>query len=185
MANKKVLVLLADGFEEIEAITPIDVLKRADLDVTIAGLSSKTVTGSHGIKFQADILLDDYKGLPDAIVLPGGLPGAKNLAESPKVRELVKKMNQEKKIVGAICAAPALVLAPNGILNGRKATCYPGFEKNFSSEVNFSLERVIVDGHVITSRGPGSALEFALQLVEVLAGKEKAQSLSQGLLAKA
>lgn len=182
---KKVLVILADGFEEIEAITPIDVLKRADLDVTIAGLSSKTVSGSHGVKFQTDILLDDYKGLPDAVILPGGLPGAKNLAESPKVRELVKKMNQEKKIVGAICAAPALVLAPNGILNGRKATCYPGFEKNFSSEVNFSCERVIVDEHVITSQGPGSALEFALQLVEVLAGKEKAESLSQGLLAKA
>lgn len=185
MATKKVLVILADGFEEIEAITPIDVLKRADLDVIIAGLSSKTVSGSHGVKFQTDILLDDYKGLPDAVILPGGLPGAKNLAESQKVRELVKKMNQEKKIVGAICAAPALVLAPNGILNGRKATCYPGFEKNFSSEVNFSHERVIVDGHVITSRGPGSALEFALQLVEVLAGKEKAESLSQELLAKA
>ncbi len=184
MGTKKVLVILAEGFEEIEAITPIDVLKRAGLEVTLAGVSSKTVSGAHGIKFQTDILLDDYKGLPDAVILPGGLPGAKNLAESPKVVELVKKMNHEKKIIGAICAAPALVLAPSGILNGRKATCYPGFEKNFSSEVSFSLERVIVDGHVITSRGPGSALEFALQLVEILAGKETAKSLSQGLLAK-
>ncbi len=184
MANKKVLVILAEGFEEIEAITPIDVLKRAGLEVTLAGVSSKTVSGAHGIKFQTDILLDDYKGLPDAVILPGGLPGAKNLAESSKVVEIVKKMNEEKKIIGAICAAPALVLAPSGILNGRKATCYPGFEKNFSPEVSFSLERVIVDGHIITSRGPGSALEFALQLVEILAGKETAKSLSQGLLAK-
>ncbi len=181
---KKVLVVLADGFEEIEAITPIDVLKRAGLDVTIAGLSSKTVTGTHGIKFQTDLLLEEYKNLPDAIILPGGLPGAKNLAESPKVIELVKKMDQAKKVVGAICAAPALVLAPNGILNGRKATCYPGFEKNFSLQINFSHERVIVDGHVITSRGPGSALEFSLQLVEVLVGKEHAKELSEGLLAK-
>ena len=185
MANKKVLVILADGFEEIEAITPIDVLKRAGLDVILAGLSSKTVSGSHGIKIETDILLNDYKDLPDAIVLPGGLPGAKNLAESPKVAELVKKMNQAKKIVGAICAAPALVLAPIGILNGKKATCYPGFEKNFSSQVDFSRERVIVDGHIITSRGPGSALEFALQLAETLVGREKAESLSEGLLAKA
>ncbi len=181
---KKVLVILADGFEEIEAITPIDVLKRAGLEVTLAGLSSKTVAGSHGIKFQADILLEDYTGLPDAIILPGGLPGAQNLAESPKVVELVKKMDQAKKIVGAICAAPALVLAPNGILNGRKATCYPGFEKNFSSQVDFSRERVIVDGHVVTSRGPGSALEFSLQLAEILVGKENTKGLSEGLLAK-
>lgn len=182
--TKKVLVILADGFEEIEAITPIDVLKRAGLDVILAGVSSKTVSGAHGIQFQADILLEAYTGLPDAVILPGGLPGAKNLAESPKVIELVKKMNEAKKIVGAICAAPALVLAPNGILNGRKATCYPGFEKNFSPQVNFSHDRVIVDGNIITSRGPGSALEFALELVEVLAGKEKAESLSRDLLAK-
>ncbi len=185
MGNKKVLVILADGFEEIEAITPIDVLKRAGLDVTIAGLSSTTVGGSHGIKFQADLLLDQYRGLPDAVILPGGLPGAKNLAESKAVIQLVKKMNDQKKIVGAICAAPALVLAPNGILNGKKATCYPGFEKNFSNQVSFSLNRVIVDGNIITSRGPGSALEFSLELVEILVGKEKAESLSQGLLAKA
>ncbi len=182
---KKVLVILADGFEEIEAITPIDVLRRAGLEVTLAGLSSKTISGSHGIKFQADILLEDFKNLPDAIILPGGLPGAKNLAESPKVVELVKKMNEAKKIIGAICAAPALVLAPNGILNGRKAACYPGFEKNFPAQVDFSHERVIVDGHVITSRGPGSALEFSLQLAEILVGKEKAESLSRDLLAKA
>lgn len=182
---KKVVVILADGFEEIEAITPIDVLRRASLEVVLAGLSSKTVSGSHGITFQTDILLDDYNELPDAIVLPGGLPGAKHLAASKKVRELIIRMNDQKKLVSAICAAPALALAPTGVLNGKRATCYPGFEKNFSSEINFSNERVVVDGNIVTSRGPGSALEFALELVEQLVGTAKAQELSQGLLAKA
>lgn len=182
---KTVLVILADGFEEIEAITPVDVLRRAGLRVTLAGLSGKTVTGAHGVKFQADIALDDYKDFPDALVLPGGMPGAKNLGESEKVVEIIKKMNSQKRTVGAICAAPALVLAPVGILDGRKATCYPGFEKNFPSSVSFSNERVVTDGHIITSRGPGSALEFSLELVERLAGKEKAQALQEGLLAKA
>lgn len=184
MANKKVLVILAEGFEEIEAITPIDVLKRAGLEVVTAGVRSKQVTGAHGIKLEADLLLSDYPGLPDAVILPGGLPGAQNLADSAEVTELVRNMNDQKKIVGAICAAPALVLAPKGILNGKKATCYPGFEKNFSNKVSFSAERVIVDGHIITSKGPGSALEFALELVRILAGAEKRETLRQGLVAK-
>ena len=181
---KQVLMVLADGFEEIEAITPVDVLRRAGLEVTLAGLSGKTVTGAHNIKFQADITLDEYKDLPDAIVLPGGMLGAQNLGRSPKVLELIKKVYNENKLVGAICAAPALVVAPTGILNGKKATCYPGFEKNFPSTVAFSKDRVVVDGNIITSRGPGSAFEFALELVEQLAGKEKAEQLSQGMLVK-
>ena len=182
--SKKVLVILADGFEEIEAITPVDVLRRAGLEVTLAGLSGRVITGAHGIKFQADMTLDEYKDSPDAIVLPGGMPGAKNLGESKKVTEIVKRMNSQKKIVGAICAAPALALAPAGVLDGKKATCYPGFEQNFPASVSFSNERVVVDGNIITSRGPGSALEFALELVEQLAGKEKAKALTEGLLAK-
>ena len=181
---KKVLVILADGFEEIEAITPIDVLRRAGLEVAVAGLSARTVTGAHGVTFQADLLLENYQDLPDAVVLPGGMPGAKNLGESKKVAEIVKNMNSQKKVIGAICAAPALVLVPTGILEGRKATCYPGFEKNFPATVAFSPDRVVVDGHVITSRGPGSALEFALELVEHLAGRETSEALSEGLLAR-
>ncbi|MBI4358804.1 MAG: DJ-1/PfpI family protein [Candidatus Omnitrophica bacterium] len=181
---KKVLIILADGFEEIEAITPVDVLRRAGVEVTIAGLSGKTITGAHGVKFQTDVTFDEYKDLPDAIILPGGMPGAKNLGESPKVAGLVKKMNRQNKVVGAICAAPALALAPTGILNGKKATCYPGFEKNFPSSVAFSSDRVVVDGNIITSRGPGSALEFALELVEKLVSKEKAETLSEGMLVK-
>ena len=179
---KKVLVILADGFEEIEGVTPIDVLRRAGLEVTLAGLSGKTITGSHGVKFQSDMTLDEYRDLPDALILPGGMPGAKNLGESKKVAELIKRMNRQQKMIGAICAAPALAVAPTGILEGKRATCYPGFEKHFSSSVALSDDRVVVDGNIITSRGPGSALEFALELVEQLVGREKAEKLSQDLL---
>ena len=182
--GKRVLIILADGFEEIEAITPIDVLRRAGVEVAVAGLSGKMVTGAHGIHFQADLALDDYKDLPDAIILPGGLPGAQNLGESKKVTELVKKMNSQNKVVGAICAAPALVLAQTGILDGKRATCYPGFEKKFPSSITFSSDRVVVDGNIITSRGPGSAFEFALELVEQLVGKGKAETLKEGMLVR-
>ncbi|MBI3999896.1 MAG: DJ-1/PfpI family protein [Candidatus Omnitrophica bacterium] len=181
---KKVLVILAEGFEEIEAITPIDVLRRAGVEVTLAGLGSQIVAGAHGVKFQADVALNDYHGLPDAMILPGGMPGAKNLGESKKVAELIKKMNSQNRIVSAICAAPALALAPTGILDGKRATCYPGFEENFSGAITFSTDRVVTDGNIITSRGPGSALEFALELVEKLVGKEKAETLSEGMLVK-
>lgn len=181
---KKVLIILAEGFEEIEAVTPIDVLRRAEIEVTVAGVSGKEVTGSHGIKISADISLEEYHGTPDAVVLPGGMPGAKNLSESRKVSEIVKKLNNEKKIVAAICAAPALALSPTGILNGKKATCFPGMEENFPSSVRFSEDRVVGDGNIITSRGAGTAMEFSLKLVEQLVGLEKAKDLKERLLVR-
>jgi 4-methyl-5(b-hydroxyethyl)-thiazole monophosphate biosynthesis len=140
------------------------------------------MTGSRGVRIEVDILLKDYKEIPDALFLPGGMPGAKNLSESREVSELVKKMNSAQKIVSAICASPALVLAQAGILEKKRATCYPGFEKNFTKSIVFSEERVVVDGNVITSRGPGSAMELALELVGRLVSKEKAESLKQALL---
>lgn len=182
---KKVLIILADGFEEIEAISIIDVLRRAELDVTTAGLSKKSVTGSHRVQVNADVALEEYQDLPDAVILPGGMPGSENLGKSPKVAELVKRMNENKKVVGAICAAPALALAPAGVLNGKRATCYPGFERHFPASVQFSDKRVVVDGNIITSRGPGSAIEFALELVRELANEKKSQELKEGLLVKA
>ena len=182
--SKKVLIILAEGFEEIEAVTIIDVLRRAELDVVAAGVGGKSITGSHGIRMEADVVFEQYDELPDCIVLPGGLPGSQNLADSKKVAELVKKMNEKKKLVTAICAAPALALAPTGVLDGKKATCYPGFEKKFPSQVQFSDARVVCDGNVITSRGPGSSLEFSLELVRQLAGEEKASALREGLLVK-
>lgn len=184
---KKVLVVLAEGFEEIEAVTPIDVLRRAGFEVTIAAVgSSKSVKGSHGIRLEADLLLKDIKETPDAVVMHGGIPGAENLAKSKEFTELLSKMKKEGRLIAAICAAPALVLAPAGILEGKKATCYPGYEKELiAGKAIFSPERVVVDGHVITSRGPGSALEFSLEIVRSLADDKTADKLAKALLAKA
>jgi len=181
---KKVLIILAEGFEEIEAFTSIDVLRRAEVEVAIAGLPGTAVCGAHGIRVETDLALDDYKGSPDALILPGGMPGSANLGQSPKVADWIKKMAVEKKIIAAICAAPAYALAPTGVLDGKKATCYPGCERKFPPSVKFSPDRVCVDGNLITSRGPGSALEFSLMLVEQLAGREKAQALREGMLVK-
>ena len=181
---KKVVVVLAEGFEEIEAITPIDILRRAGLEVTVAGLGARDVAGAHGLKVQADVILEQYHDMPDAIVLPGGLPGAENLANSKVLENLIRKMDQAGKLIGAICAAPSLVLARKGFLENRKATCYPGFEKNFGGKTTFLPDRVVRDGNVTTSRGPGSAIEFALELVGQLAGPEKAEKLAGAMLAK-
>ncbi|HNV86361.1 MAG TPA: DJ-1/PfpI family protein [Candidatus Omnitrophota bacterium] len=181
---KKALIILAEGFEEIEALTPIDVLRRAEVEVVIAGLTGKTVRGSHGVRLAADLVLNEYKGEPDALILPGGMPGSANLGQSKEVAGWIKKMADEGKMVAAICAAPALVLAPTGILDGRKATCYPGCERHFPSAVKFTQDRVCVDGNLITSQGPGSAFEFALILAEHLAGREKARTLREGMLVK-
>jgi len=175
-------MILADGFEEIEAVTPIDVLRRAGLEVTVAGLGGKKVLGSRRICIEADIALSDYQGTPDAVILPGGMPGARNLSESKEVADIVKRVDKSKKIVSAICAAPALALTPTGVLNGKKATCYPGFENNFTKEISYTEDRVVVDGHVITSRGPGSSFEFALRLVEELVSREKADELREIML---
>ena len=182
---KKVLIILTDGFEEIEAITPIDILRRAELDVVIAGLDKKVVTGSHGVLLTTDVLLKEVKDLPDAIVIPGG-PGAEDLGRSRAVREWVLKMNQAKKTVSAICAAPAAVLAPTGILDGKTATCFPGYENRLDAGgATFSPERVVTDGDVVTSRGAGTAMEFSLELVRKLAGAPKAQEVSEKILARA
>lgn len=182
MMAKKALIILADGFEEIEAITSIDILRRARIEVIVAGLSNRETRGSHGIKVGTDILLDEFKEEIDALVLPGGSPGAENLAKSPKVASLINKMFRSGKIIGAICAAPALVLEPTGILNDKKATCFPGMEKLFSKEVKFSQDAVVRDGNIITSRGPATALAFALKIVEALIDKETAQGLAEKVL---
>ena len=182
--TKKVLVLLADGFEEIEAITSIDVLRRAGLNVQTAGVGKKEITGAHEIKIIADVLLENTYEIPDAVVLPGGMPGAANLRKSSAVTQLLQRMKNSGKLIGAICASPAVVLSPQGILDGKKAVCYPGFESDFSSKVKVSEDRVVKDGLVITSRGPGTALEFSLELVSQLVDKETAQKLAQGMLLK-
>ena len=182
--KKTVLVILADGFEEIEAVTPIDVLRRAGLEVLAAGVGKRQIEGAHGVRFETDIVLEQYSGVPDAVVLPGGLPGADNLKKSKAVSDLLSRMQKSDKIIAAICAAPARVLAPSGMLDGKKATCYPGFEGEFSSKTTFMPDRVVRDGRIITSRGPGSALEFSLELVRSLVDEKTAAKLSEGLLTK-
>ncbi len=183
--KKTVLVALADGFEEIEAVTPIDILRRAGLEVLVAGVGKQELTGSNGIRIRADIELEKYAGpLPDAIVLPGGAQGASNLAASQAVSALLGRMRDQGRLVAAICAAPAVVLAKSGLLEGKTATCYPGYEKNFGPGITFSPERVVTDGRVITSRGPGSAMEFALEIVRDLVDSATAERLTRALVAR-
>jgi 4-methyl-5(b-hydroxyethyl)-thiazole monophosphate biosynthesis len=184
MMAKKVLVVLAEGFEEIEAVTVVDVLRRAGHDVKLAGISCGPANGAHGIKIETDISIEKYNEIPDLLILPGGMPGAQNLAESPKVMELIQKTSTAKKLIGAICAAPAVTLVPAGVLNLKKATCFPGFERRFPPSVTFVKDRVVVDGNVVTSRGPGSALEFAIELVRQLGDNQKAETLREGMLVK-
>ena len=180
--KKKVLVLLADGFEEIEAISTIDILRRAGLNVTVAGVGKVTIKGSRDVTVKADIELGSYKGLPDALVLPGGMPGVQNLAASKRVNDLIGKAYEKGKIVAAICAAPSYVLAPTDILKGRKATCYPGCEGLLKGRAEFVDKRVVVDGNIITSKGPGTAFDFALTLVEKLRGKSIKETVKKRTL---
>lgn len=178
---KKVLVLLAEGFEEIEAITIIDVLRRADLDVKTAALTQQRVTGAHNIAVFADSLLDAAKdGVYDAIILPGGMPGSRNLRDDSRVLQLLRTQQQSDRYLGAICAAP-IALEAAGVLKNKRATCYPGYEL---PSAQFSEERVLTDGKLVTSRGPGTALEFALEWVRLLASAETAEKLQAGMIMK-
>lgn len=180
--GKKALLVLAEGFEEIEASAPMDILRRAEVELTVAGLFSREVAGAHDIKFVADKTLDEAGEDYDAVVFPGGLPGAENLANSEKVKTLIKKLHQKGKIIAAICASPAFVLAPLGILKGKRVTGYPGTEGKFAQDTQVSAEAVTVDGNIITAKGPAFALEFGLKIAELLAGKEKADSVKSRLL---
>lgn len=180
--RKKVVVLVADGFEEIEGVTTIDILRRAGLDVTVAGVGKLIIKGSRGITVKADVKLSSYKGLPDAIVLPGGMPGVQNLARSGRVNNLILEAYKERRIIAAICAAPSYVLAPIGILNGKRATCYPGCEGLLKRRAKFIKRNVVVDGTIITSKGPGTAFDFALMLVEKLRGRSISEAVRKKIL---
>ncbi len=176
----KAVVPLAEGFEEIEAVTIIDVLRRAGIAVTAAALKKNPVTGSHAIAITADKNIDDIKASDfDCIVLPGGMPGSNNLKEDPRVIALLRDFSGAGKITAALCAAP-LVLGHAGVLRGKRATCYPGFEDQMTGATPLS-DPVVRDGAVITGRGPGCAIPFALELVTALAGTDTAQSLKENM----
>lgn len=183
---KYALVFLADGFEEVEAITPIDYLRRAGIEVTTCSVGASAVggqmvKGSHGIVVQADTSIGALEPLKvtdwDAVLLPGGIPGAPNLAASEAVSALLQNMAAAGKLVCAICASPAVVLFPLGLLKGRRFTCYPGMETKVKDAI-WSEERVVVDGNLITSRGAGTAADWAITIISKLVDKETAKAIA-------
>lgn len=176
------LILLANGFEDVEAVMAIDILRRAEIDLTVAGLSESLVKGARATQIQPETTLATvFDRSFDALILPGGMAGARNLAGSELVRDMVLSMHQQKKIVAAICAAPALVLAPTGILKGKKATCFPNMKDHFDDAVVYQTDPVVVDETIITSRALGTALPFSLMIVEKLCGKEVSQKIEKTL----
>jgi len=178
----RVLVPIADGSEELEAISIVDVLRRGDVDVVLASLTGKMVVASRGTKIVPDTSLDDALGQEfDMVVLPGGMPGTKHLDADERIHGLLKKMVDSDRFVGAVCAAPS-VLAHAGLLDGKRATCFPGFLDNISESVSSTNAVVERDGKIITSRAAGTAMEFALEIVEVLCGPERRQKVEAGLV---
>jgi len=179
--RKKVVVILANGFEEIEAITPIDTLRRAGVDVTVVGLTGSVITGAHNITITCDTTLDAIFHQPfDGIVLPGGNPGTTNLSESTKLIEMIYQMNRDNKIIAAICAAPQ-VLDLSGVLTDKKYTCYPGSEEKIVHGERID-EPVVIDGNIITGRAAGSSLDFSLGIIEELLDAEQSSDISSRLV---
>lgn len=181
---KKVLVPLAPGFEEIEAITVIDILRRAGVDVVVAGTQPGVIEASRKTKHLPDCEIDDVNADDfDMLVLPGGQPGTNHLRADPRIRRLIEAFQRRNGLLAAICAAPS-VLAAFGVLNGRAATSHPAAREEVAGHARFSEERVVVDGTVITSQAAGTAMEFAFKLVEILCGPEKAAEVNHGVLAR-
>jgi len=176
----KILVVMSNGFEEIEAITVVDVLRRAGIQVDVVGIPSTLITGKNGVRIIADkkfsdINPEDYEGL----VIPGGMANVNTLIEYLPLLSLVERFNQQRKIIAAICAAPR-ILAKLGLLRDKKATIYPGLERNLSYP---RPEKVVVDGNIVTSQGPGTAIEFSLKLVEILSSKQKSEEIRKEIVA--
>ncbi|QQO08942.1 DJ-1 family glyoxalase III [Breznakiella homolactica] len=189
--EKNVVLFLAQGFEEVEAVTPVDYLRRAGVAVHIAAVGEDLlVTGARGISVQADSTLEDLKKegrlVPsgwDGVLIPGGMPGASNIAASGDACGFIKDMAAKGKLVSAICASPAVVLAPLGILQGRRFTCFPGMEGSVTG-AQWSEDRVVTDGTIVTSRGPGTAAEWAVTMAEILAGPDKAAAVVSATLVR-
>ena len=180
---KKVYLFLAYGFEAVEALTAADLLRRADIEViTVSISSSNAVSGAHFIPVVADIKLDE-SGFEDAdaIVLPGGLPGVDNLKECERLKEIIRENLEKGKYICAICAAPTM-LGEMGVLEGKKATCYPGCEGALKG-AEYKEDRVVVDGNIVTSRGVGTAIDFACEIIKLLEGERKSADVRKSILA--
>lgn len=179
----KIMVFLADGFEEVEALTTVDYLRRMDIAVDMVSITQdKEVKGSHGISVIADKTIDQIGNVDqyDGVVIPGGLPGATNLRDNSKVIDVVKKVNENRKLTAAICAGP-IVLKEAGIIDGKRITSYPGFEDQLSSGI-YQEQGVVKDGNIISARGPALAVDFSIEIVRYLLGEEKADELKAGIL---
>lgn len=178
----KVLVPIANGTEEMEAVCLIDLLRRAGAEVTVASVDELQVTASRSVRLVADRLIADCAGETyDLIALPGGMPGAERLRDSIVLEHLLCRQNGEGRLYAAICAAPVVVLQHHGLLAGRRATCHPSVADRLQNAESLS-SRVVVDGNCVTSRGPGTAVEFALALIELLYGADKANQVADHAL---
>ena len=177
-----IYMFLAEGFEEVEALAPLDLMRRAGLSVTTVGVGGTTVTGAHGISVLADMADKDYSdNAPEMIFLPGGMPGTLNLAASEVVMSAIQTAVSTNAYLAAICAAPS-ILGDLGLLKGKEAICYPGFEERLVG-ATISKQRVVRDGKILTAAGMGVAVEFGLAIVEELLGKQKAEGLRRAVLA--
>ncbi len=183
MSQKRVLVLLAPGFEELEAISVIDILRRAGLEVLVAGTISGPITSARNIRISPDTTLDEvFDEVFDLIVLPGGVDGTENLANDPRVVEILRRQIASDRLIGAICAAPT-VLDRHGLIDGKNITCHPSCRETIG-KARLSGDRVVQDGRLVTSQGPGTAIEFAYKLIELLIGKDKVSDINKGVLAR-
>ena len=177
-----IYMFLAQGFEEIEALCPLDLMRRAGLPVTTVGIGGTEITGAHGITVRSDIADKDFSdGKPDMVFLPGGMPGTLNLAKSPVVTAVIHAALNSDAYIAAICAAPS-ILGDMGLLEGKEAICYPGFEDRLTG-ARISDQRVVLDGKILTAAGMGVALDMGLAIVEILCGKEKAKELRHAVIA--
>ena len=183
-----VYVFLAEGFEEIEALAPVDLLRRAGVEVSTVSIveNRRAVTGARDISVMADITISEFDvSKAELIVLPGGMPGTINLSECSELMSVVDSLAKDgdiNKRVSAICAAPSKILGERGLLVGKKATCYPGMEAGMKGAVAVA-DKVVTDGNITTSRGMGTAVEFGLELVSLLCGEEKARELRNSVVA--
>ncbi len=177
----RVAVILADGFEEVEAVAIIDVLRRAEIETVVAGLHDGPVASARKVRVLPDTVIDTVRADDfDMVVLPGGQPGSDNLNADARVKDLIRSFSQKGKLTGAICAAP-YVLANAGVLRGKRATSYPSYQDRLGGAL-YEEQAVVSDGNVLTSRGAGTALGFGLAIVERLAGREKAQKIKDAML---
>ena len=176
-----VYILLAEGFEEMEALVPADLLRRAGIETALVGLDAPVVTGGHGIAVKTDLLLEQADpACTDMLVLPGGLGGVNTMAASPAAKAFIRGVYDMDRRIAAICAAPTL-LAQMGILDGRSAVCYPGMEDKMSTATVLPEQAVVVDGRIVTSRAAGTAYEFGFALVELLSDFTKAEEIRNGI----